>query len=232
MSEVQVPAVGGVKKRWVLYGGAAVAVIVAVAYYRRRRASAATAPTVDTTTGALNADGTYVNPAPVRSVDNTIDTSGGTAIITNDQWTQAAIAQMPNWDPQYLQIALGNFLADQPLDNNQANAVRAAEALVGRPPLGNHVIILSTVGPAPGVTTNPAPTTPAPGQQDTAPAGADVYDWSDHHVLVAHGTAGDALNILRSLNPQFSDKNINWMAVPGSSTKKGTFKTTMTLRVS
>jgi hypothetical protein len=236
MSQVQVPGGRKVNKKALLIGGGAVAVIVGIAYYRKRRnASAASAPTVDTTTGALNADGTYQNPAPVRSVDNTIDTSGGAAIVTNAQWTQAAIAQMPNWDPQYLQIAFGAFLADQPLDANQANAVRAAEGLVGPPPIGNHVIVMSTAGAAPGTEGTPANPVPGPppGQVRSTGVGVNMYEWAAANVSPHTEDRGAALNTLRGYNPNVdlsTSKNLNW--VSGVGQKQPITKVNLNLRVS
>jgi len=208
--DITVPGAGKVPKKVAIGVGVVVGGGVIFLYWRRRKtASASAAPTVDPATGSLlNADGSYQNPAPVRSVDNTVDASGGTAILTNSQWVQYALSLMPNWDPSYLQVALGNFLSDQPLDHDQAAAVRAAEGLAGPPPEGNHVIIMSQAGGSPGTPPPTTPTAPSGPVIVYVPHGVNLYDVAAQH------NAPDGLNTLRAFNPGL-DSHITWQSVPG-----------------
>lgn len=231
------PVPGGMDRRKWIIGGVGVAVAVgAVIIYRRRRAASA-APTVDTTTGsALNADGVYQNPAPVVH-QSTIDTTGGAVPTSNDQWMQKALALMPNWDPVFVETALGKFLAGQPLTSDEANAVRVAEGLAGPPPVGNLTIVMQTTASSPG--TDSAPSTPAPQPVNvpdtlTPPEGVNLYDWC-YQVSQQYHISLD-LNGLRALNggmAAFDRAHIQWTAVPGppGTPKLALFKNPAPLRI-
>jgi hypothetical protein len=234
---VNVPGAGKVPRRTVfVVGGVAALGLGVLVIYRRRRAKLAAAATVDTTTGTLNADGTYQNPAPVVH-QSTIDTTGGAVPTSNDQWAQKALTLMSNWDPIFVQTALGKFLAGQPLTSDEANAVRVAEALAGPPPVGNLTIVMQTTASAPGADNTPAPTTPAPitvPDTLTPPVGANLYDWT-YQVSQQYHISLD-LNSLRALNggmAAFDRAHIQWTPVPGppNTPKLALFKNPAPLRI-
>ena len=233
---VSVPGAGRIPRRTVfVVGGIAVALGVFLVY-RHRRAQLAAQPTVDTATGStLNADGTYQNPAPVVH-QSTIDTTGGAVPTSNDQWAQKAIGLMPQWDPVFVQTALGKFLAGQPLTSDEANAVRVAEALAGPPPVGNLTIVMQTTASAPGADSTP-PAAPAPitvPDTLTPPEGINLYDWC-YQVSQQYHISLD-LNGLRALNggmAAFDRAHIQWTAVPGpaGTPKLALFKNPAPLRI-
>ena len=235
---VNVPGAGKVPRRTVLIaGGVAVLGVGVLVIYRRRRASLAAQTAVDPATGSLlNADGTYQNPAPVVH-QSTIDTTGGAVPTSNDQWAQKALGLMSNWDPIFVQTALGKFLAGQPLTSDEANAVRVAEALAGPPPVGNLTIVMVTTGSAPGADNTPPATTPAPitvPDTLTPPVGVNLYDWT-YQVSQQYHISLD-LNGLRALNggmAAFDHAHIQWTPVPGppDTPKLALFKNPAPLRI-
>jgi hypothetical protein len=162
--EVTLPVVGTQKRRTVLIGAAAVTVIVVVAYfmYARRPRSSTTTVATDPATGTLSGPSTYANPAP-RVTAGTIDTTGGQAITTDDQWALAVTQLLVDagWDRQYVVTTLGAYLAGSPLDTNQANMIQAAWALKGRPPSNRNIVMTSGGGSTPGA----SQTIPPAGQQ-------------------------------------------------------------------
>lgn len=243
---VTVPGTGQqVSRRNLVVGGVvAVGLVLGVIVYRHKRATSAAnaTPTVDTTTGStLAADGSYQNPNPVRTQDNTVDLTGN-QVTTNAQWTQYALAQMGNWDPSFVQVALGLFLADQPLTSDQATVVRTAEGLAGPPPEGHHVIIMASTTSTPGTTptTDPGTTTPAAAPQFLEPpSGVNLYDWTAQ--VSAQYSIHLDLPTLRVLNGgstaasnnPFDNAHINWVAVPGpkGTPKQPLFKNPAPLRI-
>jgi hypothetical protein len=161
---VKVPVLGPTPKRTLYLGGAAVAVIVVAAYIYRARRSSGTVVATDPATGTATGGG-YVNPAPSRTLDPTVDNPD--LIQTDADWS-AAVAPMlisADWDAQYVYLTLGAYLAGEQLDTNQAALIRAAWGMKGRPP-SNREIVMGSTGPAPGGGGTPAPDpTPAPPQE-------------------------------------------------------------------
>lgn len=226
--QVTVPGVGPKPRRTVVIAAVGgVALVGLIVVYRRRRSAqnagqGAGTATLDTTTGSVGPDGLgFQNPAPVVRNTN-VDTTGGQVPTSNAQWMQEALALMPNWDPSFVQTALGKFLDDQPLSSDEANAVRVAEGLVGPPPAGNHVIVMATTASTPGTTTTTTPT-PTPQVPDTAyaPQGVNLYDWTAQ--VAAQYSIPLDLPRLRILNGgssaatgnPFDHAHIDWIPVPG-----------------
>lgn len=161
-STVTLPAVGKVRRRWVIVGAAAVAVLVGYAYLARARGKSGQ-PGYDPATGTPgDAGGAYVNPDP----NGPPGPGGGEnpdVITTNAQWGTQAITALAGagWDPQFAAVAIGLYLDSQPLDELQWQAVRAARGLVGPPPV-DLPLIRKPNAPATGGTTTPPPA-PKPG---------------------------------------------------------------------
>lgn len=166
--------VGKVPRRVVIIGGAAVVVIVGYAYVYRSRIGKPATPVVDPALGSIGGDGSYTNPAPHTTVPGTIDTTGGEGILTNDQWGTAVISDLSGlWDATFVAVAIGRYLAGEPLTTDEANVVRTAWARRGHPPQGNIGIVLVQSNSTPG-TPNPPSRDPQPGppRPDQGPAPA------------------------------------------------------------
>lgn len=188
---IDVPEVGPVDKTWVLAGGGIIAGIVGVAWYRHRQANQAAPLVADPTTGTNSTNPTYTNPNPVMSPDST-------ALLpptTDPEWSSRVMAAL-NWlEPGYLGDILGKYLARQPLSLEEAAVVRAAWAVVGKPP-SNLPIVLSTAGSTPGT---PAPT-PAP-TPDPGPARHAALIPADRQLKWVLDVYGVTEAQLRQLNP-------------------------------
>lgn len=139
---VSVPAVGDVKKKYVMISGALVAGIVGYAWWKRGTAAPADVPAY--TEEDVTADGVA-------------DTAGGSAggsansggadhndegVITSDsQWAQRASEILSGaYDPAAVAEALGAYLTHQPLTTAQAAIVRAAIGQFGYPPGGAYAV--------------------------------------------------------------------------------------------
>jgi len=164
-TDLDVPAVGKVKKGYVIAGGAAVAGFVGYAWLTRARGSAsgsggeglttadtATMPTVTTTTVPDNAD----------------------VISTNAQWTQRAVELLANtggWDASYIATTLGKFLARRGLTPAEEDVALAALATLGQPPQGGPY----TVTAAPVAKPSPIVVVAAPAQLNVRRVSATVW---------------------------------------------------------
>lgn len=212
---VTVPVVGTVERKWVYVGAAVVAVIVAGAYVLRRRASATTYA-ADPATGSL-ADGTvYDNPSPTHTVDDTVQ-SDPDLITTDDGWSRVVVEDLAGlgWNEQYAAITLGRYLAGQQLDEDQANLVRTAWGLRGRPPSGQGIVLAQTQPQT------PAPTTPTPAPPPSAPTGTSgakkfvhttAYTktntpWNSTLSGIARHEGTTVANLMQ-LNPWIKDPNV------------------------
>lgn len=174
-AEVDVPAVGRVKKQWVIASGALVAGIVGVAWWRRRQTAAAAAavPVVDPTTGTNSRNPTYSNPNPVVSPDSTAQLPPA-----NDQeWTQRVMAALNWFEPGFLGDVLGKYLGRQPLTVEEAAVVRVAWAVSGKPP-SNTQIVLATTGSTPGTTPPPDTSVKPP----SPPTGMRAVVWGTNYI--------------------------------------------------
>lgn len=143
---IDVPKVGHVKKGYV-YGIVGVAGAYLGWKWWTNRSSGSGAPVV------APGVGTYVPPdSSVSSGTTTVnDTTPGPGSFQNDaQWTQYAIGQLElvSVDSQAASIALGLWLANQPLTEAQKAIVITARGLAGNPPSGDHPIISALPTPS------------------------------------------------------------------------------------
>lgn len=177
--DVKLPVIGPTSKRVILWGGVAVVVIVGAAYvYRGRRAKAGgDVAVVDPATGTA-VGGAYVNPAPSRTVDSSINDQG--LITTDDQWVNAVAPKLisAGWDAQFVYLVLGKYLAGQALTQDEASVIRAAWGLQGKPPSQREIILAQDTS-QPGNTPSPTPApTPAP-----APPAEVIYTFKSGDTL-------------------------------------------------
>lgn len=129
---VNVPAVGPVQRRWVIWGGLAVLALVGYAYWQRSRQSGTM---IDPSTGTMDAgDGGYQNPAPTSPPSGLVDDPN--VISSNDEWARRAVDALTSigFNAQYAATTIGRYLSGQELSPEEADVVRTAFALVGEPP--------------------------------------------------------------------------------------------------
>lgn len=165
--EIQLPKVGGVKKKTLLMIAVPAVAFVGWRYWQARGAAADAEETVDpgfedggvlpSVAGAVPDDNSFGFGGGGSSTGGSVDDFGfhGT---TNAQWTQYATTQLVAsdvWSYTDIVTALGLYLNDKPLDPTQQRIVQAAIAVAGYPPVGNHPIIPASSSSS---VTLPAPT--------------------------------------------------------------------------
>lgn len=139
---VDVPAVGSVKKKYVLMSAALVAGIVGYAWWKRGTAAPVDVPAY---TGAdVSADGiadTAGGVAGGSANSGGADHNDGGLITSDSQWAQRAGEMLSGaYDPAAVAEALGAYLTHQPLTTQQAAIVRAAIGMLGYPPGGAYAV--------------------------------------------------------------------------------------------
>ena len=150
MSEatVQVPAVGRVKKQYVIAGALVVAGIVGYAYWRAGQAAPADFPAYteeDVITDGVSDTAGGVAGGSANSGGGSTD--GSTSPDTDAEWAaQAREALAGAFDMAAFSVALGKYLSQQPLTATEQNMVRAAIGAVGYPPGGRYPITSDTSG--------------------------------------------------------------------------------------
>ena len=154
---VDVPAVGRVKKRYVVIPAGIAALYVGWRWYQARQDGAEPAPGADGyySTDDLSEYGLSTTGGATNVTGNTGNTvTDGTkpdAIDDNAEWTDRAVEKLGNagYDTAVVYAALGEFLARRSLDKSEATIVRAAVAAAGQPPVGGPyaVIEAATQGP-------------------------------------------------------------------------------------
>lgn len=145
--DVTIPKIGSVPKVALVGIGVAAAGFIGWKYWKSRTAAAATDATA--TDPGFDDSGTLPGVAGAVSDTNSYGattgdsgTDGTGQILTNAQWSNAAIAALEgSYDPGALAAALGNYLGGQPLSSDQQTMVRAAIAVAGYPPVGSFSII-------------------------------------------------------------------------------------------
>lgn len=154
--QVDVPAVGRIKKAYILVPAGLAAAYVGWRWYQASQA-AEEAPAgsdglytsddlseygLSTTGGATNVTG---NTGTVVT-----DGTNPNAIDSNSEWNELAVERLTNsgYDPQTVRGALGEFLGRRSLDSAEAGIARAALGAAGQPPEGRpwSVIEAATTG--------------------------------------------------------------------------------------
>ena len=243
--------VGNVPKKAALIVGGGLALLLAVMYYRGKQnepSSAGASTEINPATGYVygSAEDAAAMAAQAGYITGGMMGGGGgggggddthipgTGFVTNAQWSQAVIAAPTNTgivqDPAALSVALGKYLAGQPVgDNSTARSlIEQAIAVEGLPP---------NPGPngyPPSINTqNPAvdpPATPPPPTATTAlvPANANLY-YALPAIGQQNGIAYD-INIMRTLNPGIDGK-IEWPFMGPAIGKTPVFLTAQTVRI-
>lgn len=163
--QVDVPAVGKVKKTYILIPAGLAAAYVAWRWYQASQAGAEAPAGSDGlyTSSDLSEYGLSTTGGATTVTGNTgstvTDATNPSAVNTNDQWNERAVERLSDsgYDPQTVRAALGEFLARRSLDSAEASIARAALAAAGQPPEGRpwSVIEAATTG---GTATLAAPT--------------------------------------------------------------------------
>lgn len=148
--DISIPKIGKVKKAYVYGAGALVAAYVGWRWYNARAAGAEdTTYTTDTIDEGLPTGGAGgAASGNVQYGGTTTDATSTEVIDTNAEWTQRAVELLSNagMDPSAVYAALGEYLAQRPMDEKEQSIARAALAAVGNPPVGGPYAITSQVG--------------------------------------------------------------------------------------
>lgn len=201
-SDVDVPAVGRVDKKWVYAGVATVAGIVGFAWWKRRSATPSYVPP-DPTTGTDSADPVYRNPAPQF-------TGGGDAgtlpPTTDPEWSQRVLETL-NWlEPAYLGDILGKYVGGQGLTWEEAAVIRGAWAVVGRPPSNKPIIMRTDGGSTPGV--------PNTSMAPSAPSNLHITEVTASSVSLAWDPVPGAMDYTVVEHSDFGGSNPQYRATP------------------
>jgi hypothetical protein len=155
---VDIPQIGRVKTQYVWAAGGVVVIIVGYAYLKRRSAAGAdTGPAVDPTSGSLGATGGTPPPiTPAQVTSSTVPTN-------NQEWTQDVLDKMGvvgGTEESHTLSVIGKYLNKIPLTADEADVIRQAWALAGKPPQGPDNFTLTSTGSTTGTPTGklPAPT--------------------------------------------------------------------------
>jgi hypothetical protein len=168
---IKVPGVGPVKTMYVVGGLAVVVGVVGYAYFTR-----GTGGTEDYV-GAEEEDygvGEYESPLGNSGGNSTVDVNPNPDLITtNAQWTVKAVDFLvtAGFEAGLAVVALGKYLARLALSPQEVDAVLAARAAVGEPPVGGPYPVKEALPNPPSTdppptnnppTNNPPPSQPAP----------------------------------------------------------------------
>lgn len=147
--DVELPAVGKVKREHLMVAGALTLGIVGAMWYRARAGGGGgEAPAVDPS-DMVGADREPMDPG---GGSGSVDSTDPNVPDTNAEWTQAATEYLSNigYEPALVATALGKYLGRQQLAATEANVVRAAVGAFGPPPTGGpYSILLGMPTPAP-----------------------------------------------------------------------------------
>lgn len=150
--DVDLPGVGKVDKKIVIPIAVAAAAFIGWRFWVARSAPAddgtvtdgefgAVDSSIPGVIGAVSPDNSYGSGDPVPQGTDSYGFSG----TTNAQWTQYVTAQLQqasdSWSYGDIVTALGNFLDNRPLSDQQQAIARAAVAVGGYPPSGSHTIV-------------------------------------------------------------------------------------------
>ena len=225
-SDIKVPGVGAIPKKWLWGGAAVVGAVVAWSYWRAR----SNAPTV-IEEGVDGADFPGLDgPGVPGQTGNSSGQFGDPDVIdTVAEWTAAVTPKLEaaGFDPQMIALTIGKWIAGETLTDPEKQLVQAAIAMAGMPPGGPYPIKTALPGnppppPPPGNDPPPAqPALPPVGTTVGAPGpDVNVYTWTSNLNAQYPGLGLD-LDRLRFLNPGM-DKYLSWSG-PAGSTKIPTF---------
>lgn len=157
-SEIKVPGIGPVDKKYVYIGAAGIAGYVGYMYWRNRQAATTTdtSSTTDTTSTDTGASDTGASYDPGYNYSAYADTYGSAPyynspsgypiynqpinqVTNNGEWAADAESKLTDNGVDALQAssAIGRFLAGLCLSEAQADIVRQAEGFSGAPPQGS-----------------------------------------------------------------------------------------------
>ena len=221
------------KRVWYWTGGIA-GIYVVYRYWRASKDAAAAATASDQT--AMDT-GLAVGGGGAYGTGGSSGTGGTTAtgIVTNADWSQAALAALVNvgWDAGTVASSLGRYLDHQALTDAEITIVRAAIALTGLPPQGSYVIIHSpataTTPPA-GETPQAGGTTPAgePTAYYERPVKVDIVGGGSGVTVGVHEQASGARVTAGTVNVQAHTGDGRWVGIVSGSLKSdATYSTTL-----
>lgn len=158
------PAVGRVRKAYILVPATVAGAYVAWRWYQSRQAAAETDPTASGlyTSADMSEYGLSTTGGGTTVTGNTgsvvTDGTRPSAIDDNAEWTQAAVERLTNqgYDGATVTSALGEFLARRALDKSEATVVRAALAIAGQPPVGGPYSVIEEAGTDTGTLAAPS----------------------------------------------------------------------------
>jgi hypothetical protein len=166
--EIKVPAVGKVKRVYVIGGLAAIAGIVVYAYWRQSQAPVEEelpGEGDEWVTGDTWSPDAYVG-ADAPGGSTTVPVEGATP-FTNAEWAQRVIDLLEGAQVErgFAAATVGKYLSGQPLTAAEKIVIQTAIALLGNPPAGALPIISA---PTP---VTPTPTTPPASNKLATPTG-------------------------------------------------------------
>lgn len=221
MPTVNIPGVGAVEKKYVYVGAAGIAGFAGFMYWRNRQSAASTTdPSVSPDASVDPGAGTFFpdvsatdfgGSVPVfqSPINQTIPVTSDQQITTDAAWDSEAVAAAGDMgvDSGALSAALGRFLAGLCVSTAEADYVRRAEGMFGRPPQSPNL----TVKVCP---TDPGTPPPATGSA-TAPGGFRIVSTDKSGVTLGwNGVTGATLYLLHidgnSLNHSVSTPHTSY----------------------
>jgi hypothetical protein len=153
--DVELPAVGHVSRKTMIYGGVAAGGYVAWRWWHARQAAAAAAagpaplPVDTSNTGASQGATGFTNPDPGGGSGSTTYNGGG--MKTDADWSTKTTSDLANigYNAQAVAVALGLYLSSQPLTADQQMIVRVAWGMEGKPPEHTNLGIIPVQTPPP-----------------------------------------------------------------------------------
>lgn len=174
---VKLPGIGPVKKVYVYVGVGAVGVLAAYLMWRRNNAAEEVEyGEAELGEGLTTGAGSDVySGATAGGTDS--EQEGEDIPTTNTEWTQRVIEYFSWLEPGYVANTLGKYLAKQGLTSEEADLVRQAWAVLGKPPEGPSTFTLSSGTNTPGTT--PDPSIPSGLKVTSVTQSSIALDWSD-----------------------------------------------------
>jgi len=157
-TQVTLPGIGPVDKKYAYAGAAAVAGIIGYAWWQRVPEDADAQPADPITAGEAVGltDDTVLPAGGTGNAGGSYDLTDPAVIDTNAEWTKECVSQLAavGFEPLTVSRALGKYLGRQPVTEAEAEIIRTATAFVGPPPEGGPYPIIPTSS---GGGSNPPP---------------------------------------------------------------------------